>query len=78
MSKGDLDDQRKEGNNEISYVTFNPYELHNAVLLGKLKEAANDVKALKEEMKAMQDYHQIKLRELTETNTNVLKERERE
>jgi len=76
MSKGDSDDQHEEGNDEISDVTFNPYGLYNTILLGKLKEAADDVKALKEEIKAMQDYHQIKLRELTEINTNVLKERE--
>ena len=57
-------------------ISSNLYRLQNAVVIGRLVEAADEIKALKDEIKEIQEYYQTQIEELTESNGKALSEKE--
>ena len=50
-----INKQRKDGYEEGIDIRGNLYGLHNVVLIGRLVEAEDEIKAMKDEFKEMQD-----------------------
>ena len=55
---------QKDGNNEENNIVSNPYGLHNAVIINRLVEATDEIKALKDKMKEMQEYHKEQIKKI--------------
>ena len=58
-------------------ITSNSYRLHNAVLIGRLVEAADEIKALKDKIKEMQEYYHVQLKKLMALNIRALNKKEK-
>ena len=75
--KEERNKQQKDSNDKGMDITSNLYRLHNAVLIGRLVEVVDEIKALKDEMKELQEHHQVQLKKLTESNVRALNEKEK-
>ena len=71
-----IKEQRKDGYEEGMDITSNLYGLYNTVLIDQLVEAVDKIKALKDEMKEMQEHHQMQIKKLTKSNVTALNEKE--
>ena len=71
-----INEQQKDDYEEGTDIISNLYGLHNAVLIVRLVEVADEIKAMKDEFKEIQENHQVQIKQIMKSNVKALKEKE--